>query len=222
MKFRVASEEELTSFLAHLLDKDYQSISITLDTGETLYGDIHNRTFQEYCQFTRTKSNLFPGPTPITPELLILIPDGNGGSILVHLPKQMVACVQGIFPLIDFPEGYLRNLPKEFKVSIFNHDIEVIRNNNLTANPYFEKALKNVQKIPPIIFNGFELLYVDYDFFAQRNGGLTNFGASLLGVGGSTGWKKSLNTLAIRALENKRGFLSIANQESFASRTTQD
>jgi hypothetical protein len=194
--------------IAIALDKNRESFSITLDTGEIIYGDIHSRSFQEYCKYTKTKKDLVPNSGPISPELMVLLPDGKGGKLLARIPINRIAFIQGIPPLITYPEGYLRNLPKNHTSSIFQHNYTVIKGNRFTVSQYQEKALLNIGNVGPINLVGFELIHADFDFFSRRNGGLNNLGISVWVTGASVGWKTELNSRIYKVLENRKNLRS--------------
>lgn len=202
-RFEAMSDKGRIMAMAKIMDNDYESISITLDTGETILGDISSRTYQEYYIYTEKQKHRFMNPVPILDYIVLLFPREDDEKLKVEIPVNRISSIEGIRSFYKPPEGYLRNLPSQFSKGIMEHNMEIINKNDFNITEYIEKELLQSQKIKRgVKFQGYEIIYADWDYFSTINGGINNIGSSVLGVGGSVGWKKSLQDVFLKKIRN--------------------
>ena len=208
IKFDILSDEDRIQSIANIMDNDYSSVAVTLDTGEIIFGDIHHSVSHEYFKYTKTKNKDFLHEKPISDEIILLFPNGKGNifghSYGVWIPTKRISAIGGVKSFAESPQGFLRNLPNPFSARIMEHNIEIIARNNYKNRDYMERALVKPASIKQISFQGYELIYADWDYLRTISGGINNIGLSFPFVGGgSVGWKKSLKKVLMDKIKDK-------------------
>ncbi|NQE45458.1 hypothetical protein C5S31_05500 [ANME-1 cluster archaeon GoMg2] len=214
-KFDPLSEQERISAIVNFIETGYYSLAITLTTGDVLFGDQDFDLGFQYLPYSKKyresedKKPLKMSEKPISDHIVLLFPDGSGTvhghSYGVWIPVSWIAHIQGIVLLVkEGPERALRNSSNPLSKSIKEHNFEIIERLDLKWRDYIEEALSK-EAIPGggIIFDRFELIYADWEYFKTRNGGIKSIGFSFV-IGGSIGWEQSLYKFMMEKLHREK------------------
>ena len=214
-KFEPLSEQGRISAIVNFLETGYYSLAITLTTGDVLFGDQDFDLGFQYLPYSKKyresedKKLLKMFEKPISDPIVLLFPDGSGTvyghSYGVWIPISRITHIQRIIPLIkEGPESALRNSPNPLSKSIKEHNFEIIERLGLKWRDYMEMALSK-EAIPGggIIFDRFELIYADWEYFKTRNSGIKSIGFSFV-IGGSIGWEQSLYKFMMEKLHREK------------------
>jgi hypothetical protein len=217
-KFDSLSEENRIKDILYILENRYYSLAITLTSGDVLLGDPSFGFKMQYLHYSENYRNrddydsLKRFEKPISNRIVLLFPDGQGmvygHAYSVVIPVASIARIQGIEPLIninqeemsfDHPGGSLalRNLPNPLSLSIKTRNLEIINRLGLKWCSYVEQALsEEAISGKNIIFSQEQIIYSDWNYWKNVNGGIRNIGGSFLGVGLSVGITRSNHDLA--------------------------
>jgi len=211
------SEKDRIKIIVNILESGTYSLAITLISGETLFGDpTLDFSFQYGPYSGKIKEESFSDwrarfVQPIGDYVDLLFPDGagtvHGHSFCVQIPNNVIANIQGIEPFIkNGPERALRNSPNPLSIEIMEHNMDIIKRLNLKRRDYMEMALsKKAISGDGIVFNDFQLLYSNWEYFRVKSGGINSIGFSSI-IGGSIGYQKSLYSILIKKLTSEKFF----------------
>ena len=232
-KFDRLSEANRLQDILYILENDYYSLAITLISGDILLGDPTTDFDREYLPYSEKYKGCVKGmELPISDNIALLFPDDQGmiygSSYAVSIPVTLIARIQGLEPLInidnekmsfDHPGGSLalRNLPNPLSKIIRDRNCEIIKRLHLLLLSYNEEAISEKAILGEnITLSREQIIYADWDYIKNNNGGLKSIGGSIFGFGISFGVDRSNNDLAsIKLREDSayKGIIKDAGEE---------
>jgi len=232
------SEEDRINDVIYILENGNYSLAITLTCGYVLLGDPTTDLERQYLPYSEKSKDRVKGfELPISDHIELLFPDGAGRvygpAYAVSIPVTLVARIQSIEPLINIekekmsfyhPGGSLalRNLPNPLSESIKDHNCMIIKRLGLRLCSYNEEAL-SIEAISGknVILHNDNLLYVDWDYFSNINGGIRSIGLSVAGLGGISGGiarsNDELVSIKLHENSNYKGIIREAREEQITS-----
>jgi len=242
-KFDCLSEKDRIKDILYILENGYYSLAVTLTSGDVILGDPTTDFDVQYLPYSENYKDredykiLKEFEKPIADHIELIFPDGSGTvyghSYLVVIPVTSIARIQGIEPLMNIdqekvsfyhPGGSiaLRNSPNPLSQSLMDHNCEIVKRLSLKLYDYMEQALSE-KAIPGkniTLSKDRQLIYVDWDYFKNINGGLRNIGATAFGFGISGGKMISNEDLVLAKLyedSNYKGIIREDPEQQFTS-----